>query len=318
MAVTDVEERLARLERAVQVLEDERAINRLLTIYGPLVDSGSAEAVADLWEADGVYDVDERLMVGHEQIEAMVRGESHQGYISHGCAHFLGPAHISVDGDEAVAVCYSLMVLAEGSFDGGGGFRVRRATANHFKLRRGVDGWRVQIRTARVLDGRPESPALLASGASTTPAVATTGAPSTPAAGDRTTLVESLYAMQTAIDERDWDRIEATFLPDSIGYGATGRDNVLEKMKHYLGGVGPTQHLLGNPVVEIDGETGRTRCYARVYHVGAGGAEGDFFECMGEYDDQWRRVSGRWRLVHRKFGMRIQLGDFGVLRPAEE
>jgi len=39
---------------------------------------------------------------------------------------------------------------------------------------------------------------------------------------------------------------------------------------------------------------------------------------MGEYDDQWRRVSGRWRLVHRKFGARIQLGDFGVLRPAED
>ncbi|GAA2482525.1 nuclear transport factor 2 family protein [Streptomyces thermolineatus] len=152
------QERLAGLEQRLAHLEDERAVARLIAAYGPLVDSGSAEAVAALWEPDGVYDVDELLMRGREEIAAMVRSDAHRGWIAGGCAHVVGPAHVTVDGDEAVAVCHSLMVVREG-----GACTVRRATANHWRLRRGPDGWRVAVRTSRVLDGRPESPALLAS-----------------------------------------------------------------------------------------------------------------------------------------------------------
>jgi len=43
------------------------------------------------------------------------------------------------------------------------GFTVRRATANHWELRRTPSGWRAARRTNRVLDGREESPDLLAS-----------------------------------------------------------------------------------------------------------------------------------------------------------
>lgn len=153
-------DRLAALERRLQQLEDEREILRLLTGYGPLVDAGAADEVAALWTEDGVYDVDEAFLDGADAIRAMVTSPGHQQWIERGCAHFLGPAHVTVDGDEAVAVCHSLMVV-----HGEQGFRVRRATANHWQLRRTPAGWRVTTRTSRVLDGRPESPALLGGGA---------------------------------------------------------------------------------------------------------------------------------------------------------
>ena len=170
--VTDsaLTERLAALEARLQHLEDEREITRLITAYGPLVDAGEAEAVAALWAPDGVYDVDEIFMEGRAQIEAMVRSDNHQGYIAGGCAHFLGPAHVTVDGDRAVAVCHSLMVLHDE-----GGFRLRRATAHHWQLRRGTEGWQVTRRTSRVLDGREESPRLLAAGAKGRLPTGTTG-----------------------------------------------------------------------------------------------------------------------------------------------
>lgn len=148
-----VEERLA-------ALEDARAISDLIATYGPLVDSGDAEAVAALWEPDGIYDIDETRLEGHAAIEAMVRSRGHQGLIAAGCAHLLGPPRVTVDGDEAVAVCQSLLVA-----HGEKGFRVLRATANHWHLRRGPAGWRVRVRTGRVLDGRTEAPYLLAEGA---------------------------------------------------------------------------------------------------------------------------------------------------------
>ncbi len=152
-----VESRLAALEERLRALEDEREITRLILSYGPLVDSGCAAGVAALWEPGGVYDVDEILMTGRPEIEAMVRSPAHQRWIAGGCAHFIGPPHVTVDGDEATAVGYTLMIV------NGDGFVLRRATANHWRLRRTEDGWRAVTRTNRVLDGREESPDLLAS-----------------------------------------------------------------------------------------------------------------------------------------------------------
>ena len=131
------DDRIAALEARLRALEDERDIARLIASYGPLVDAGAPE-VADLWVEDGVYDVDEVYLAGRAQIAAMVASDPHQSWIRGGCAHVVGPPHVTVEGDEAVAVCHSLMVVRED-----GAFRVRRATANHWALRRTPAGWRV-------------------------------------------------------------------------------------------------------------------------------------------------------------------------------
>jgi uncharacterized protein (TIGR02246 family) len=160
MTEPDVEGRIAELESRLRRLEDERDIAQLIAAYGPLVDAGAATEVADLWTHDGIYDVDEVYLEGHEQLAAMVLSRAHQSWIARGCAHFVGPARVTVDGDTAIAVCHSLMVVREDER-----FVVRRATANHWALVRTDDGWRASRRTNRVLDGRTESPELLAAGA---------------------------------------------------------------------------------------------------------------------------------------------------------
>lgn len=165
-------ERLAQLEHRLRALEDDAEVTRLILSYGPLVDSGDADAVASIWEPDGVYDVDELVMTGREQISTMVTSSAHQQLITKGCAHVMGAPRVSVNGDHANAICYSLMITT-----GDHGFVVRRATANHWRLRRSSDGWLVTARTSRVLDGRQESPALLASGMAPT---ADPGAPVSP------------------------------------------------------------------------------------------------------------------------------------------
>jgi uncharacterized protein (TIGR02246 family) len=155
-----IEERLARLEERVQHLEDQLAITRLVASYGPLVDAGEAEAVAGLWADDGAYDVEGWQMSSRGDIRAMVESDGHQGLIDGGCSHFLGPAHVHVHGDEAIAVCESILVRhREGSYS------VRRAGANHFHLRRERDGWRIAHRTTRALDGSAEARDLLSRGA---------------------------------------------------------------------------------------------------------------------------------------------------------
>jgi hypothetical protein len=88
-------------------------------------------------------------MRSRDDVAAMVRSDAHQGLIGRGACHFLGPAVVTVDGDDAVAVCDSILVTYRGD-----GFAVRRAGANHFGLRRIEGRWQIVTRTTRTLDGK--------------------------------------------------------------------------------------------------------------------------------------------------------------------
>jgi uncharacterized protein (TIGR02246 family) len=149
---------VARLRR----LEDDRDIRQLIASYGPAVDAGDPEATARLWATDGIYDVDGWRMEGRADVHAMISSQAHQKLVAKGCCHFLGPCVVTVTGDEAVAVCESLVLVRDGSEKGA--YRVWRATAHHFALRRIDDQWQISIRTSRVLDGNPDAHALLMKG----------------------------------------------------------------------------------------------------------------------------------------------------------
>lgn len=156
----DTNRRLDDLERRLRRVEDEREIERMIARYGPLVDAGEADGVGELWSEDGTYDVEGWSMRGRAEVAAMVRSPEHQGLIGGGCCHFLGPAVVTVDGDAAVAVCESaLLVHREGRFV------VGRAGANLFRLRR-IDGrWQITSRNTSALDGKSTARQLLSDGA---------------------------------------------------------------------------------------------------------------------------------------------------------
>lgn len=161
--MSDIAELAARLRR----LEDERDLSRLIASYGPLVDAGNADGAAALWATDGGYDVENFPMHSRADVHAMVTSGAHQDLVARGCSHFLGPCVVTVTGDSAVAVCESLVLLRDND-----GYRVWRATANHFALDR-IDGrWQITKRTSRLLNGEPGAHALLTAGLAGRPAPA--------------------------------------------------------------------------------------------------------------------------------------------------
>ncbi|MFI0357552.1 nuclear transport factor 2 family protein [Actinomadura sp. 9N407] len=132
----------------------------------------------------------------------------------------------------------------------------------------------------------------------------------------REEIVHGLCAAATALDTRDWDALGAAFTPDATGYGASGRDAIVAQVRRHLGGCGPSQHLLGNHRVEVDGDQARSLTYGRVMHLGKGPTEGLTYECFGEYEDHWTRTGEGWLITSRTFRVTIELGDRSVLRPA--
>jgi uncharacterized protein (TIGR02246 family) len=152
-------DRLSALEQRLKRVEDQLAIADLLASYGPLVDSGDADATAALWTEDGEYDVPGLHMRSREDIRSMVKSDSHRKLIESGSTHFIGPAQIVVDGDRATAVCESVLVLRDGD-----SYRILLSGSHRITLVR-VDGeWKIRHRITRELNGDPDARELLAPG----------------------------------------------------------------------------------------------------------------------------------------------------------
>lgn len=150
----NVEDRIAALERRVAAAEDELAIHRLIVRYGLAVDIGDADAAAEVFTEEAVYDVDIGVMQGRDGVRAMVRGDRHQSMVGH-CAHQIGPAVVELRGpDRAVAHGYSRVYLETRA-----SIHIYRVSFNRWELIKREGAWRIGRRTTRVL-GNDEAQAL--------------------------------------------------------------------------------------------------------------------------------------------------------------
>ena len=82
----------------------------------------------------------------------LYESEGHMGLVNTGVSHFTGTPKITVSGDTASALAYSFVILREGER-----WYVWRAAINEWSLVRTADGWRIEERFNRTLDGSPES-----------------------------------------------------------------------------------------------------------------------------------------------------------------
>ncbi|MET0252063.1 MAG: nuclear transport factor 2 family protein [Novosphingobium sp.] len=156
-----VEQRLAAVEARLRIAEDHLAILNLLNTYGPLVDSATAREAGELWVEGGGYtfglpDGSTKRLTAPDEIAGMYGWEGHLELVKTGCAHLTATPKITVAGDEAQAVGYSVVILREGER-----WYLWRAAVNHWTLRRTADGWRIVERVNRTLDGSPESHAVM-------------------------------------------------------------------------------------------------------------------------------------------------------------
>lgn len=164
--MTDVNERLARLERDLAEVKDTLAIYQQTAAYGPAVDAGDHQAAAALFAEDGLYDWGRGLSEGsvssaegREALEKIFDGPEHRTLIEGGAAHWLTLPHVVVSGDHAQSLCYSGLLLRKAD-----GHVIARVSACFFEWRRFPDGWKIHRRRNRLLDGSHDARALFAEG----------------------------------------------------------------------------------------------------------------------------------------------------------
>lgn len=139
---------------------------------------------------------------------------------------------------------------------------------------------------------------------------------------DEREIERALYRAARAMDDRDWNALAAILAEDAVGDLGTGRLDgaaaIIGVIRGFLDSCGPTQHLVGNVVVEVTGDTAVSRAYVHDLHLSADTTHR--FYTMGDYRDGWQRRDGRWRIVERVKANRAYVGSleavFGGRLPA--
>lgn len=134
---------------------------------------------------------------------------------------------------------------------------------------------------------------------------------------DSEAIVALLRQVAWLLDERQWDGFDHVFTTDATAYGADGPGiaSIVSRIREFLGGCGPSQHLLGNHEISVHGDSARARTSFRALHQGLGERSGSTYEVVGYYHDELRRSDSGWRISDRVIDVRISIGDMSVLQP---
>jgi hypothetical protein len=139
------------------------------------------------------------------------------------------------------------------------------------------------------------------------------------AVNDRDAILELLAEAAWIFDHKQWDRMAEVFTPDTEAYGQQGLDALTANTMRYLGACGPTQHLIGNHRVQIEGDTATVISYVRAFHLAAGVDRMDrarpdqFWDFLGEYRDTLVRTPDGWRISRRVCVPRASTGTLDLL-----
>ncbi len=117
---------------------------------------------------------------------------------------------------------------------------------------------------------------------------------------DREAIRELTSDYCQRVQRGDVEGVVELFCKDgSIEMGETvtrGREQLLSSYRDALAEMTP-KPFIHNHVIELDGDRARGVCSVEIRLVQAGRA----YDAAGHYDDDYRKVDGRWRFARRVF-----------------
>jgi len=135
---------------------------------------------------------------------------------------------------------------------------------------------------------------------------------------DEREIKRGLSRFSRILDIKSYDDVAQVFADDvAFNYGIGGEQVGLLKLRalfqQFLDHCGPTQHLIGSILVDIDGDTAVSRSYVQARHQRDDDPMGPVLDTNGEYIDQWERRSEGWRIVRRDSVWTVFTGDATIL-----
>lgn len=119
-------------------------------------------------------------------------------------------------------------------------------------------------------------------------------------------------------DTKDFDSLTEVFADDiEFDYGAGHLEQGIAALRtlltRHLDKCGPTQHLIGSIIVDVDGNRADSKAYVQARHQRQHAVAGPVFDTCGEYLDTWERRPHGWRIVCRRAVWALTTGDSTIL-----
>jgi hypothetical protein len=139
---------------------------------------------------------------------------------------------------------------------------------------------------------------------------------------DHDAILDGLARYARGVDERTFGAVAALFTEDAVIDYAVGGGAKLTagELAAWLGRsmaiFRVTQHLLGLPVIDVSGDTARTRVPVIATHVQARHDGTEVSAVLhGTYSHEWTRTAAGWRMRSLRFDSHFAAGSF--LPPTE-
>jgi SnoaL-like domain len=145
-------------------------------------------------------------------------------------------------------------------------------------------------------------------------------------AEDKLAVAECLYRYATGVDTRDWALYRSVFAEEvELDFSSydPGRkpvtiaaDDYVAGLKPLFGGLAMSQHMMSNPLVELEGDTAQITMYVRAHHVLDPEDPESFYTVGGFYQNRLVRDGGDWKLVRVKLNVTWTLGHPEIMDAA--
>ena len=145
-------------------------------------------------------------------------------------------------------------------------------------------------------------------------------------AEDKLAVAECMYRYAAGVDTRDWamyrslfaDEVEIDF--SSYGPGlppvTMAADDWVAGLKPLFGGLAATQHMMSNPLVELEGDSAQITMYMRAHHVFDPNDPESYYTVGGYYRNQLVSDRGHWKLVRVRLTVTWRLGHPEIMEAA--
>ena len=121
---------------------------------------------------------------------------------------------------------------------------------------------------------------------------------------DRELIRELVQQYARGVDRRDYELVRSCYHDDAIdehGPYVGGVDGFVEFLREQLARWTVTQHVIGNSLIELDGDRARVETYAVAYHrtLDTPGRPVHDVTAGCRYVDVMEKRDGTWGIVHR-------------------
>tara|TARA_B110000444_G_scaffold156063_1_gene145949 strand:- start:413 stop:865 length:453 start_codon:yes stop_codon:yes gene_type:complete len=130
-------------------------------------------------------------------------------------------------------------------------------------------------------------------------------------------IYRKIVGFARAMDDRNWEALDEITRDDinfDLGAGMMqGRDALIENIRSFLDDCGPTQHLLGNVLIDVIDDKASSKAYVSDLHVSANEESDQTFSTLGDYHDEWQKMGNEWFMIKRVKQNHAFIGSWEVL-----